>query len=230
MRSTAKLFAVLLIFLSACIPANLPLQSATNTPMPSTIAVTPSAPTHTPTATAPAALTQTPLTPTAPALTVTPPTTTPAGNATPTELLYTQCGWVWATQNLPQLNALLKQSYQAAGMPQVEAAASAYGENCMDQAWQVNHFSAMETDFNLVVPVADLKDTKALGDWIVNIMTVIEKIPQDQLAGPNPGRISIQFKGSADMLNMAFPRTRVEQLVQQGISGSALYDALKNNP
>ena len=87
----------------------------------------------------------------------------------------------------------------------------------------------METDFRLVVPVQDTKDTQALGNWIAKLLPVIGKIPNDQLAGPNPGQVSIQFKGTGDGVNLTFPRAKGEELLQQGLSGSALYDALKNN-
>ena len=55
---------------------------------------------------------------------------------------------------------------------------------------------AMETDFRVKVSVSDLKDEKALGDWIARVMGAITKLPADEIPGPQPGRVEFDFSKS----------------------------------
>jgi hypothetical protein len=107
------------------------------------------------------------------------------------------CGYQWAYQDLPELSSGFQQSIQVL-QPEAQASAFAFGENCIRSDGSVAGFSAMETDFNITLQVNDLANESDLGEWIVKVMQVIEGIPQEQLVGPQPGRVSITFQSNGD--------------------------------
>jgi hypothetical protein len=68
----------------------------------------------------------------------------------------------------------------------------------------IGGFAAMETDFNVTLTVNDLTNEAELGEWIVKVMQVIEDIPQEQIVGPQPGRVSIMFQSNGDQQMLKF--------------------------
>jgi hypothetical protein len=83
----------------------------------------------------------------------------------------------------------------------------------------------METDFNITLPVADVTDENALGEWIVKVMQVIVDIPPGQVVGPRPGRVSITFDagGTQTILNFYIDQY---QTLPSGSSNAEIYRAL----
>jgi hypothetical protein len=137
------------------------------------------------------------------------------------------CAYVEASKDAPEASSALTQAYRSADFANVDVRAEAYGENCIDtNTNRVASFSARQTDIYLSVPVQDIHDTQALGDWISRLVPVINLVPADQLPGPNPGNIAIQFTSAADTVNLWFPRQTAQGLIQKGLRGSALYEAL----
>ena len=84
----------------------------------------------------------------------------------------------------------------------------------------------METDFNVTLQVDDVANESDLGEWIVKIMQVIENIPQEQIVGPRPGRVSITFQSNNDQKILNFYTNQYQDL-PSGLSNSEIYQALQ---
>lgn len=154
-----------------------------------------------------------------------PPTETP----TPTvEVSYTECGWAWATQSLPDLSAEIQSAMEAAGLTGVTARAEAYGENCVTADGVVDHFATMETDFRIRVEVADLNDTATLGDLAERILIVLDTYPPGIAPGPNAGYIGITYVNGETELNLWFTVYDGESARALGLHGADLYNELYN--
>lgn len=150
---------------------------------------------------------------------------TPAITNTPSDP--SLCAYVLVSKDAPDVTAIITQAYRNANFTDVDARAAAYGENCIDtNTNRVVSFSAMQTDIYLAVPVQDTQDIQALGNWIFRLVPVINQVSAGQLPGPKPGNIGVQFKSSGGVVNLWFPRKMAQDLIQKGVRGSALYDAL----
>jgi hypothetical protein len=86
---------------------------------------------------------------------------------------YVQCGWIWATQPLPEVDARLKQALQASNLAGWQASAEAFGENCLDNSGQVDHFAARDMDFHFQVQATDLSDFNELGSLVERTMSIL---------------------------------------------------------
>ncbi|MDQ2691795.1 MAG: hypothetical protein M3Y68_07185 [Chloroflexota bacterium] len=135
------------------------------------------------------------------------------------------CGYQWAYQDLPELSSSFQGSIQEL-QAEAQASAFAYGENCVLPDGTVAQFLPMETDFNVTLQVADLADENALGEWIVNVMQVIEGIPDDQIVGPRPGRVSMTFQSAGSQQVINFYIDQYENL-PAGLSNAEIYQALR---
>lgn len=135
------------------------------------------------------------------------------------------CGYQWANQDLPELSSSFQASIRAL-QPEAQANAYAFGENCLLPDGSIGGFSAMETDFNITLQVNDLSNETDLGEWIVKAMQVIESIPQDQIVGPQPGRVSMVFQSNGDQKVVNFYVNQYQGL-PAGLSNSEIYQALQ---
>lgn len=170
------------------------------------------------------------VTPGASGSTESPSTTLDASSTTTPEIPPTSesCAYVWASQELPDLSQKVYNALQAVDT-NLTGNAYAYGENCV-YADGHNTFAAMETDFRVKVSVSDLKDEKALGDWIANAMGAIMKLPTDDVPGPQPGRVEFDFsKSETENLFLNISIARYQKLAP-GISGAELFRNFNNNP
>ena len=149
----------------------------------------------------------------------------PNGNIVTTALGPQDCGYQWANQDLPELSSSFQESIQRL-QPEAQANAYAFGENCMLADGSVGSFGAMETDFNVTLQVNDLANESDLGEWIVRVMQVIENIPPEQIAGPQPGRVSIIFQSNSDQKIVNFTIYQYQALAS-GLSNSEIYQALQ---
>jgi hypothetical protein len=141
---------------------------------------------------------------------------------------YEGCAYVWGSQDLPELSRILNSELQAINTD-ATGLAYAYGENCV---YGDGHstFSAMETDFRVGIRVKNVRDEEALGDWIFRVMEVVERLPADQLAGHNPGRVDFDFKQPDPgelFLTVQIDRYRREA---KGLRGAALFRLFYTNP
>src|SRR6266498_342447 len=136
------------------------------------------------------------------------------------------CGYQWAQQALPELSSSFQQSVQGL-QPEAQANAFAFGENCMHADGTAN-FLPMETDFNVTVQVTDLANESDLGEWIVKVMQVIQNIPSDQIAGPQPGRVTLSFQSNNGQKYINFYINQYRAL-QPGLSNAEIYKALQRS-
>jgi len=154
------------------------------------------------------------------------PSPTPTSTMTPG---YTDCGWNWATQNLPELSAEIQAAMEAAGLTGVTARAEAYGENCFDpQTSEVRFFAARETDFKVSIEVESLEDRPRLGELAEQVLIVLDGFPPGAMPGSNPGYIGIRFLDGSEELNLWFTVTDGEAARALGLHGAELLDELVN--
>jgi len=149
----------------------------------------------------------------------------PDGNIPTTQPNPQDCGYQWANQDLPELSSSFQTSIQAL-QPEALANAYAFGENCIRSDGSLAGFGAMETDFNVTLHVSDLTNESDLGEWIVKVMQVIENIPPEQIAGPQPGRVSLIFQSNGDQKMVNFSVNQYQAL-GPGLSDSEIYQALQ---
>jgi hypothetical protein len=157
------------------------------------------------------------LTDTAPA----PPTIT---LTSPPESVHGVCGYQWTYKDLPELSTEFQQSIREL-QPDALANAFAFGEDCV-YADGSRTFLAMETNFNITLQVVDVNDEEELGDWIVKVMQVVLKIPQDKILGPRPGRVSVIFQAGEQSQGVNFFIDQYQAL-SPDLSNAEIYQALR---
>lgn len=174
-----------------------------------------------------------PQTTAAPTPSLTPPPETPTPSPAPTStttLSYTECGWNWATQSLPELSAELESALQEAVQLPADAYAQAFGENCFDgRTNEVAYFAARETDFYITVYAEDLDDRETIGRLTEQILLVLlSRFPVEATPGPQPGYISINFVTDAGELRLRFGWLEAEAALESGLHGASLLEALES--
>lgn len=137
------------------------------------------------------------------------------------------CGFVWATQSLPELSEQLLAGLNEAGLPVAAARAEAYGENCLYSDGTLAYFAAMQTDYRITLEIETLTDSKTLGSLLEQTLEVIDGFPVRETPGPNPGYIGITFQADQAVENLWFQQTQSDALRAQGLGGEPLYEALK---
>lgn len=135
-----------------------------------------------------------------------------------------QCAYQWAYENLPDLSSDFQLSIQQL-QAEAQANAFAFGENCIHADGSAD-FIPMETDFNITLQVTDLSNEDELGAWIVKVMQVVENIPVDQIVGPRPGRVSIEFRASNTQMFVNFYIDQYQSLAA-GLSNAEIFQALR---
>ncbi|MCK6585624.1 MAG: hypothetical protein L6Q49_21185, partial [Anaerolineales bacterium] len=120
----------------------------------------------------------------------------PPTSAATTDVSTTQCGYQWAYQELPELTAQFDAIIQTL-IPNSVSRATAYGENCIAANGQVVRFLVMETDFYVTVSVEILDDHETFGNWIAQVMQVVNGLPPDLVQGPQPGFVEFRFEKDA---------------------------------
>jgi len=127
---------------------------------------------------------------------------TPTSTPTASQM---DCGYQWAYSELPELTDEFDQAIKSLN-PDSFSHVTAFGENCAAPDGQVVKFLAMETDFYVTVIVTDLKDYESFGNFLAQVMQVVNSFPPDMLAGPNSGFVEFQFKKSdADFIQVHIP-------------------------
>lgn len=131
--------------------------------------------------------------------TITPPVPTEfVPTAIPLTPTFAGCAYVWGSQDMAELSSLLNAKLRnlgknTAGLAYASGLAYAYGENCV-YADGHQTFSAQETDFRIGVQVTTVRDEGTLGEWMYKVMRIIVALPQEQLQGPQAGRVDFDFK------------------------------------
>lgn len=151
-----------------------------------------------------------------PSLTPLPPTAIP-------------CAYAWANKDLPDETAEVQEALKKAGLGNVEAALSAYGENCLDTAsGTITGFTAMQTDFFFSIPVDDLNNRAEMGNWAARILEVLVLFPPGKVPGPQSGYLGLVFSNGRDENRLWVKLDFGLSALEKGLRGEALYDALKS--
>lgn len=153
----------------------------------------------------------------------------PDGNFPTPSTSQQDCGFTWAYHDLPELTAEFDASVKTVN-PSASAHATAFGEDCVGNDGQLVRFAAMETDFYVTLPVTDLNDYEAFGDWIAQVMQIVNVFPPDMLAGPKPGFVEFRFeKTASEGLSLRVP---IEQYnaTTNGITGEELFRMFYTTP
>lgn len=147
-----------------------------------------------------------------------------------TPTLPDSCAFVWSNRSLPDVATEINQAFRKQGLAEVEVEASAYGENCLDPTTnEVVRFSAMQTDFFLNVVVDSVEDHQDLGEWIEKLMRVLNEFPPGRVPGSTPGMVGISFTSASDVVDLTFPISKGKNLIDEGLKGSDLFDALNGS-
>lgn len=107
---------------------------------------------------------------------------------------YGGCGYMWAYQDDPELTAKVDEAIRQLD-PAASARAQQFGEDCV---YEDGHstFSALETDFYVHLPIEDLTDNEAFGNWMAQVMPLITKIPREEIKGNAYGFVEFWFNKS----------------------------------
>ncbi|GAB4501646.1 MAG: hypothetical protein Fur0035_11890 [Anaerolineales bacterium] len=167
------------------------------------------------------------LTPT-PAASETPPATETAISAESSpapagESASAGCAYVWASQPLAETSAALHASLLASGLEVESAAASAYGENCVDASGAVVSFAAMQTDYSVGLRVDNLQDKARLGEKLYLVLLNLQaRFPVGSTPGPNPGQLTLIFSAPEGETRLNFSRAALSAALEAGKTGEEM--------
>lgn len=133
---------------------------------------------------------------------------------------YEGCAYVWAYHDAPDITAKVDAAIRALNSD-ASGHASLFGEDCV-YADGHSTFGAMETDFYVYLPVKDLKNNEAFGNWMAQVLPLIVQIPREEIQG-NYGFVEFWFKKSETEHVIA--RVPVQDYLDkaQGITGAELF-------
>ncbi len=153
-------------------------------------------------------------------------TTLVVGTVTPE--LPISCAFVWSTRSLPDVSTQVNQVLRKMGLLEVEVEASVYGEDCLDtETNQVVRFSALQTNFDFNVALNTVEDPEELGLWLERLMKVLDQFPPGNVPGPVAGTVGVNFNSSSDTVGLWFPREKAKKLLDEGMKGRELFEALR---
>jgi len=130
------------------------------------------------------------------------------------------CGYIWAYHDDPELTAKVDEAIRQLD-PTASANVQQFGEDCV---YEDGHstFSAMETDFYVHLPVADLKHEETFGNWMAQVLSIITQLPREEIEGKF-GFAEFTFeKTKMDRLLVRIPIQRYIDEAQ-GITGMELF-------
>jgi hypothetical protein len=135
------------------------------------------------------------------------------------------CYQTWAYDPLPAISAEFLKAIQGIA-PDLEARAEAYGERCVFQSGK-HTFSALETDFFVTIPVTDLNDKEAFGQWIEKIMAVVNEFGRPRVPGTMDGKLNLIFETTSDHLIVSNTIQKTNELLAQDLHGIDLFEAFE---
>ncbi len=139
------------------------------------------------------------------------------------------CGYQWAYNDLPELTEQLDQTVKTLNQNSTSYA-TAFGENCMGANGQVVKFLAIETDFYVTLPVTDLNDHETFGNWISQVMQVVNALPSDMLMGSHSGFVQFGFeKSTSERIGLRVPIQQYNETVN-GKTGEELFQMFYTQP
>lgn len=155
------------------------------------------------------------------------PTSIPRPSDTPVPPTPMQCAYAWANKDLPDETAFVQDALKKAGQGDVEAALSAYGENCLNTATDsIIGFTAMQTDFFFSIPVDDLNNRLVMGQRAAQILRVVAQFPPGKVPGVNTGYVALVYGDGRDEKRLWFKVEMGLGALDNGVDGEALFDLL----
>jgi hypothetical protein len=145
--------------------------------------------------------------------------TTSAPEITPTTP-YIACAWNWHRESLPEVEALLAEavaSNEALRGAGAVITAVAFGETCGIPGVAGGQFAVMETDFTVTLAGTGYSDDQ-LGALVLDLVAVIDALPDEMIPGANPGYLALTFDGTRRQAWLRTLRTAIEN----GERGAAL--------
>jgi hypothetical protein len=154
-------------------------------------------------------------------------TAIPLPSDTPLPPTIVPCAFVWANKDLPDETAIVQEALKTAGLGDVEAALSAYGENCLDTfSDTIVRFAAKQTDFFFSIPVNDLTNRAEMGDLAAKILRVAAQFPPGTVPGTNPGYVALVYSNGRDEVRLWFLVEDGMRALKNSTNGEALFDSL----
>ena len=74
--------------------------------------------------------------------------------------------------------------------------------------------------------MTDLNDNETLGNFVVQILLILDNFPLDKLSGPKEGFLEITFRAGEDERAFRIPLSRGRQVREQGLRGAELIGAI----
>ncbi|MFZ5855474.1 MAG: hypothetical protein ACOYZ6_01460 [Chloroflexota bacterium] len=151
-----------------------------------------------------------------------PPTITP----TETVMANQPCAYTWAYKDLPEISAEFEASVKAA-LPEANAHALAFGEDCV-AADGSSTFLAMETDFYVILSVTDLDDYELLGNFIEQVLPIVDGFAPPHVPGPKEGFVEFTFRNGENQRVLRVPLSLGRELRERGLHGAELIAAIES--
>ena len=147
------------------------------------------------------------------------------------ELLYTateiplsanECGYQWAYEDIPELTAQFDFAIKSL-IPNSTSHTTAFGENCVGSDGQVIKFLPMETDFYVIASVDTLDNYETFGNWLAQVLQVVNGFPPELIVGPKPGFVEFRFeKSPSESIGLRLPIQQYNE-TENGKTGEELF-------
>jgi hypothetical protein len=130
------------------------------------------------------------------------------------------CAYVWAHHDAPELTQKIDVAVRAIN-PAASARADLFGEDC-GYADGRSTFGVMETDFYVNLPVDDLTNEEAFGNWMAQVLPMIVQIPREEIKG-RYGFVEFWFKknGAEHLIVRVLMQKYIDEA--QGKAGAELF-------
>lgn len=136
-----------------------------------------------------------------------------------------QCAYTWAYHDLPEISSELQQEVEKV-IQNTESHATACGEDCLHANGSTS-FTAMETDFYIVIFTGDLMDDQELGNLVENILIIVNKFVTTNIPGPKEGFVEITFRNEEEAHIIRVPIQLGKKILLERIHGADLIRALE---
>jgi hypothetical protein len=135
------------------------------------------------------------------------------------------CAYTWAYHDAPELTEKFS-AHISSFNPKAESHVSLFGEDCTYADGHAD-FLVKETDFYVRLPVEDLTNEEALGNWMAQVMELTLKIPREEIQGSD-GFVEFWFeKDKSGQIILRVP-IQIYKDEARGKNGAELYRIFSN--
>lgn len=146
-------------------------------------------------------------------------------SATPGIAIVQPCAFTWAYKDLPDISANFESAVQAV-LPEASAHATAFGEDCIAADGSAS-FSAIETDFYVIISVADINNEEMLGHLITQILPILDNFAIGSVPGSQEGFVEFTFQAGENQRVIRVPIPLGRELHEQNLQGADVIRALE---